>query len=259
MGQVEQQRAIAHRTGERMVDDHAVPAFAHQGRQRYTAARRLQADKSGAGGRHTDRAAAIGGMRHRHDAGCDQCCRTARRAAAGMAGVPRIAGDAKGPGFGHQSKPVLRRCRGDDRDKSGSEIAVGQRRIDIGQPCRNAAAAMRRHALDGDAEILDGEGNTSQRQRGVDGLGAGAGGIVERFGRGIDVGTGGLGAGNRGVGQFDGRNLALADQIGEAGGIFFPKDPFDRHARSPINEGKLASGNSIGNRPTDPGRRHTKA
>ena len=184
-----------------MVDDHAVPAFADQRRQRYAAARGLQADKPGAGGRHADRAAAIRGMRHRHDAGSDQCRRTARRAAAGVAGVPGIAGDAEGFGFGHQPQPVFRRRRGDDRNEPGGEIALGQHRIDIGQPCRNAAAAMRRHALDGDAEVLDGEGHAGQRQRAVDGLRPRPRGLVERLGGGIDVGAGGLGAGDRRFGQ----------------------------------------------------------
>ena len=68
---IEKGRTVAHRARDDMTDRGATPAFAARRAHRRAGARGLQTIEAAAGRRDADRAAAIGCMGHRHDAGSD--------------------------------------------------------------------------------------------------------------------------------------------------------------------------------------------
>jgi hypothetical protein len=163
-----------------------------------------------------------------------------------MARVPRIAGDAEGGRFGHQPQPMFGRGAGGDRNEPGGKIALGHHRVEVGSESRNAAAGVRRHALDGDAEVLQRKRHAGQRQRAVDGLRPRPRRLVERFGDGVDIRPGGFGARDCSIDKVLRRDLALVHQLCEAGCIVVPQHPLGRHCRSPFRR-RLTTACFLGN------------
>lgn len=86
---------------------------------------------------------------------------------------------------------------------------------------------MHRDALDGDAEVLDGERYSRQRQGAVDRFRPLSCCIVEGLCNGVDVAARRLCPGDSGISQFERRQLAVADQGRQANRVVFPQRPLD--------------------------------
>ncbi len=88
---IEHESRVAHAAAHHMPDRQPAPALARVGRERHARPRRLETEQPALRRRDADRAAAVGGVRHRQHAGDDRRRGPARRAAGRMLEVPRVA------------------------------------------------------------------------------------------------------------------------------------------------------------------------
>ena len=212
---VEQQRAVAHAARYRVLD-HQVAVHRDVDERRMAA--RLQAEQPAARRGDADRAAPVGRVRERHDAGRDGRRRAAARAARRVVEAPRVAARAEQRRLGVRHLPDLGRVGLAEEVEAGRAAARDQRRIGVGREIPVVPAAHRqRQARHGRAEILDEVGHAGKRRvgRGRRG-GALARGVVvlqhDRVDRRIDR----FGLRDRRVEQLARAHLALTDEIGEA-------------------------------------------
>ena len=151
---VEQQRAVAHAARDRMLDDQLA---VRRQVDEYRVAARLQAEQPAARRRNADRAAAVGSMGERHDAGRDGRRRTAARAAGRVIEIPRVAARAEQFGFRVRHLADLRRVGLAEHVETGRAAARDHRRIVGGHEIPVVPAAHRqRQPGDRRAEILHG-------------------------------------------------------------------------------------------------------
>ena len=152
VGDVEQRRGVAHRAGDDELGREAVPALAGGGAERVAAARRLEADEAAVRGGDADRAAAVAGVRRRHDAGRHRRRRAAARPAGAVRWLPGIAGGAEGVGLGGRQQAELGRVGASEDDQAGGEELVGDVGVararsswrPSGSACRRCSAARLR-------------------------------------------------------------------------------------------------------------------
>ena len=170
---------------------------------------------------NADRAAAVRGVRHRHDARRDGCGRAARRAAGVSVRRPRVA--RRPERLAARSTPI-RPNSGvvglAEQDEPGVAAARDERRVVVGDVvAERGRPAPKRHALDGVDEVLDRVRHAAER-------------TVRRLRQarqharlGLDVDERADGriarpeARIRGFRRRTGRALALPDAGGEGGGV----------------------------------------
>ena len=103
--------AVAHAAGDHVLRGQPAQALGAFRAGADARTRRLQPEQAAGRGRDADRAAAIGRMGERHDAGRHGGGRTAARAARREIGAPRVAGDAVEARFGRRREAELGRVR----------------------------------------------------------------------------------------------------------------------------------------------------
>ena len=118
--------AVTHTAGEYMLGRRTVPEFLRIGAGRHPATAWLEAKQTTAGGRNTDRTAAITTGGHWHNAGGNRCGRTTAGAARGVIQIPGIARRAKGLGFGDAHQPQFRRVGFTKKHQTAASETAGQ-------------------------------------------------------------------------------------------------------------------------------------
>lgn len=214
---VEQQCAVAHTARDGVLHDQL--AVRRQVDQQRVAAW-LQAEQPAARRRNPDRAAAVGRMRDRHDAGRDGRRRAAARTARRVIEVPRVAARAEQLGFGVRHLADLGRVGLAEHVEPRRAASRDHRGIVGGHEVAVVPAAHRqRQPGDSRAEILH-----EIRDAGERCVGAGIAGRLRPLARGlvvlqhdrVDRAIDRFGLSDRGVEQFARARLAFAHERGEA-------------------------------------------
>ena len=110
------------------------------------------------------RAAAVVGVRHRHDAGGDRRRRAAAGAADRMVGVPRVAGGAEEARLGGRDQAELRRVGLAGDDQAGALVASRQLAVEGRHEVLQVFGALRlAHAGVPRPEVLEQEGHAGER------------------------------------------------------------------------------------------------
>ncbi len=129
---VERGGGVAHAAAHNVIDGPVLDDGVKHRVPRIEPARSLQTDKAAAARGDADRPAAIGGVRHRHNAGRDGGSRAAARSAGRAVEVPRVAAWAEQFGLGEWHKPHFRHVRFTESDETGCLEALDDGAVHLG-------------------------------------------------------------------------------------------------------------------------------
>ena len=140
------------------------PSSEGNGARRDAAARRLQAEEAAARSGDPDRAAAVGAVRERDEAGREGGRRTSARPAGREVRVPRVAGRAVELGLRERDGPELRRVRlAEDHEARVAEPSHDGR-VEVRDVVGERAARVGRADACGRREVLDRDRDAAERR-----------------------------------------------------------------------------------------------
>ena len=211
-GRIEEGGGIAHAPAHHMAAGETAPAFAHIGAGRVPCARRLEPDDAAIGRGNTDRAAAIGAVRHRHHARRDGRRGAAAGAARTVLQVPGIARRAVDHRLRRRVQTELRRVGAPEDYQPGALVTLDDGKIMVGD---EAVIEMRPvpHPCSGvpGVDILQQERHARQRALRQSRLQSLPRLIVHLVHDGIQPGIQRLDPPDRSFQHFRRRNLLLGD------------------------------------------------
>ena len=217
---IEHRGRVAH--GLRLHEVHGIApaALVHHGADRHAHARRLEPDAAAPARRNADRAADVGAVGDRHDAG-DHCgLAAAGRAAGRIALLPRVRRVAEHRALGGGRHRIFRRGGAPDDVDAASLEHVDE----IGAGLDRHAFAQSRAELDLAAllvteHILDEERHAAERAIAEAALVKAVNAVVIKLDHRLDGAVDLVAGGDRGLRQLLGAHLLLGDELGEAEGI----------------------------------------
>ena len=216
---VEHARGIAHAARQHVLTRRAFPAFAFLGSGRDAAATGAQPEQAAVRSRDADRAAAVGGPRHRHDAGSNRRSRTTGRPAGRAIRIPGVACRSKQHGFGLCLQRQLRGRGFAEDNQAGREKTVDDLGVLGRSPGSQRAAARRgRHTGVMLADVLDQKRHAGERP-GQSIRRAFARELGHRNADRIDPRAHGFRARKCRFQQFGGADFPSRNEVGETGGV----------------------------------------
>ena len=221
VSEVQQERAVTHRTGQHMVHRNAVHGFGKGGPPGRASATGLETEQAAAGRRDADTATPVIGARYRHHPGCHHGGRATGRTTGGMIRIPGVAGRTIGIRLGDTLGAELRGIGAPEGHQTSGLPAGHQGGILVGANVVFLArlvaliAGRASHFLE---QVLHQHGHPGQRTRQrccrpFPGL------LIERNDQRIQGGVDLLRPGDGCLQQLAGSDLALTHQLRQPHGI----------------------------------------